>query len=179
MKILKRWLVTGGIATVLCLGAANTRAQEDAPRPKFDMAQIQKMMLDNMRPLFEVKDDDEWKVIGDQVAKVFDAATKARVSNGAGMARLFRRPGQDGQDGGGTSKATRRGGASFGGPDPDAEALQKAIDSNASNAELKAAVARFQAARKEKQMRLEKEQAALREMLSVRQEAIATSLGLL
>ncbi len=179
MKRMKRWFLAGACAAVMGFGAASAQAQADAPQPKFDMAQIQRMMLDNMRTAFEVKDDDEWKVIGDQIGKVFEARMKVGVGGAAGMGRIFRRPGQDG--GNAPQGGGRRGGAAgmFGAPDPEAEALQKAIDSNASNAELKAAVARFVAARKEKQAQLEKAQAALRELLSVRQEAIATSLGLL
>ena len=64
-------------------------------------------------------------------------------------------------------------------PSPEAEALQKAIDAKASNAELKAAMAKYNAARKEKQEALDKAQAELRKVLSVRQEAIAVSSGLL
>jgi hypothetical protein len=178
MKTLKQWLLVGGIVAALCLGASRARAQADNPQPKFDPAQFQRMMLDNLRTAFEVKDDDEWKVIGDQVAKVFEARMKAGTGGGMGMARMFRRPGQDA---GNAPQGGRRGGQGgmFGAADPDAEALQKAIDSNASNAELKAAVARFVAARKEKQAQLEKAQAALRELLSVRREAIAISMGLL
>jgi hypothetical protein len=44
---------------------------------------------------------------------------------------------------------------------------------------MKAAIAKFQAARKAKMADLEKAQAELRGVLTVRQEAIATSDGLL
>ena len=57
--------------------------------------------------------------------------------------------------------------------------MQKAIDGKASNSEMKAAIAKFQEARKAKQAELEKAQADLRKVLSVRQEAIATANGLL
>jgi hypothetical protein len=57
--------------------------------------------------------------------------------------------------------------------------LQKVIDIKASNAELKAAIAKFVDARKQKQATLEQAQADLKKLLSVRQEAIAYSLGLL
>jgi hypothetical protein len=68
----------------------------------------------------------------------------------------------------------------FGGdPGPESDALQKAIDAKAPNAELKAAITKFQAARKEKQASLEKAQTELRKVLSVRQEAIASLNGLL
>src|SRR2546427_650074 len=73
------------------------------------------------------------------------------------------------------------GGRPFGGgePSPEAEALQRAIDSKASNSELKAALTKFLEARKAKQADLEKAQADLRKVLSVRQEAAASLMGLL
>jgi len=72
-----------------------------------------------------------------------------------------------------------RGRGGFGTPSAESEALRKAIDSKASNSELKAAVAKYVEARKTKQAELEKAQADLRKVLSVRQEAIATEAGLL
>jgi len=72
----------------------------------------------------------------------------------------------------------RRGG--FGGaPNPDADALQKAIDSKASKAEMKAALEKYMASRKASQAALEQAQADLRKVLTSRQEAIATLNGLL
>jgi hypothetical protein len=59
------------------------------------------------------------------------------------------------------------------------EALQKAVDGKASQAELKTAIARYQEARKAKQAELEKAQADLRKVLTVRQEAVAVLEGLL
>ena len=68
----------------------------------------------------------------------------------------------------------------FGGtPSPEADALQKAIDSKASKAEMKAALDKYVASRKAKQAALEQAQADLRKVLTSRQEAIATLNGLL
>jgi DNA-binding NarL/FixJ family response regulator len=67
----------------------------------------------------------------------------------------------------------------FGAPSPEADALQKAIDSKASKAEMKTALDKYVASRKVKQAELEKAQASLRELLTPRQEAIATLNGLL
>ena len=173
-------MLSGGIAMLAGLGARKVVGQVPPPGPgpgpggrgNFDMGQIQKMMLDNLRELFEIKDDGEWKLIADRVTKVFETRTLVGTGGGAGMARLFRRPGQEGPDGG------RRPGM-FGPPDPDADALQHVIDAKGSNAELKAAIDKFVEARKQKQTRLEQAQAALREVLTVRQEAVAISVGLL
>ena len=62
---------------------------------------------------------------------------------------------------------------------PEAEALQKAIDAKAPKAEIKAALDRYVASRKAKQADLEKAQDELRKVLTARQEAIATLNGLL
>ena len=62
--------------------------------------------------------------------------------------------------------------------DPEMLALQRAIDGNASNDALKAAMAKVMDARKAKQAKLEQAQVELRKLLTVRQEAVALSLGL-
>jgi hypothetical protein len=59
------------------------------------------------------------------------------------------------------------------------DALDKAIEAKASKAELTAAIAKVQEARKAKQAELEKAQSDLRKVLTTRQEAIATASGLL
>jgi hypothetical protein len=197
----KHILILACIVCGLSVGAAKALAQAGGAAGggggfgggrNMDPADFQKMMLDNIREQLEVKDDGEWKVVGDQVQKVFEAKMQVGLGGGMAMGKLFRRPGgnngggagggQGGQGGGGQGGGGRRAGMAgmFGGQsDPEAEALQKAIDANASNAELKAAVAKFAEARKQKQARLEASQADLRKLLSVRQEAIAFSLGLL
>ena len=89
---------------------------------------------------------------------------------------MFGRRGRGGDTGG--DQGGRRGGF-FGQPSPEAEALTRAIEGKASNAELKAALAKFVEARKVKQAELEKAQTELRKVLSLRQEAVATQNGLL
>lgn len=181
----KRLLMLSGLAVVLGTGAGRLAAQ-GGPQGGFggpggfDPAQIQKMILDNTREALEVKDDDEWKVIGDQVQKVMDARMQVGMGGGS-MGRLFRRGG----GGGGNADAGNGPGggggrrAFFNQSSPESDALQQAIDRKATNAELKEAVAKYIEARKQKQAKLEQAQAELRKLLSVRQEAIAFSLGLL
>lgn len=96
------------------------------------------------------------------------------------------------QPGGGQPDAAQarggfdRGGGFPGGPggfmreqNPELDALRQAIQAKAPNADLKARLTQFRDARKKKEADLEKAQAELREILSVRQEAIAVTLGLL
>src|SRR5437868_2337228 len=144
MKKMKQLAALAGIALVLSLGANKVAAQGNpgGGGGGFDLAQMQKMVLDNLREQFEVKDDAEWKVIGDQIQKVMDARMQVGFGGGAGMARMFRRPGgnssQEGGNGGGARRAAMFGGAN----NPEADALQSAIDSKASTADLKAAMAK-------------------------------------
>ena len=136
------------------------------------MSQMMKMIVDNMQEPLEVTDDSEWKVISAQVQKVMELRMKASSGGGMGMMGMMgRRGGMGGGAGGGMQ-------ALFG-PDPEGEALQKAIEAKASNDELKAAVQKLVEARKKKQAALEAAQGDLRKLLSVRQEAIAFSMGLL
>ncbi len=166
MMKLNQWLLTGGVAVVMCMGANKLAAQG---RGNFDPAQFQQRMMERYKEQLEVKDDAEWKAIQPLVQKVMDA----RMAVGFGGRGMF---GRRGGDQGGGDQERRR---SFGPPNPEADALQKAIDSKASNAELKAALGKYLEARKQKQADLEKAQADLRKVLSLRQEAIAAMSGLL
>jgi hypothetical protein len=133
-------------------------------RGRWDPAQFQERMMEHTRERLEVKDDAEWKALQPLVKKVMDA----RMSQFSGMGR------------GGSRGPDNNSGNNSGRPaNPEVDALNRAIEGKASNAELKAAVARVQEARKVKQAELEKAQAALRQVLSVRQEALATANGLL
>ena len=92
---IKSLLMLSSLAVVLGVGAGRLRAQ-GGPQGGFgaggfDPAQIQKMILDNTREALEVKDDEEWKVIGDQVQKVMDARMQVGVG-GAGMGLTEREP---------------------------------------------------------------------------------------
>jgi hypothetical protein len=167
MMRLKSWLLAGGMAAVLSLSANDLLAQNNGGGNgggrgnrgggNFDPARFQQQMMDRYKEQLEFKDDAEWKAVQPLIQKVSDAR----------MASF--RGGRRGPGGGNNNNNTN----------PDADALQKAIDAKASNAELKAAVTKFVEARKVKQADLEKAQNDLRKVLTVRQEAIATSIGLL
>ncbi len=131
--------------------------------------------MERTKENLEITDDAEWKAIQPLVEKVMDARMATMSGIGRGMfGGPPRRNGDSGQGG----QGQRRG--QFGGPStPEAEALQRAIDGKASNAEMKAAIAKYVESRKAKQAELEKAQADLRKVLSVRQEALAMLNGLL
>jgi hypothetical protein len=151
-------------------------------RGGFDPAQMQERMMEMYRERLEITDDTEWQAIQPMVAKV----TEARREVGTGFNRnMFRPPGggrggdQAAGGGGGGGNGGRRGPGGFGEPSAEEEALQKAIESKASAADVKAALGKLRDAKKAKEAKLAAAQDNLRKVLTVRQEAQAVLLGLL
>ena len=130
--------------------------------------------MERVKEQLEVTDETEWKALEPIVQKVMDARREAMVG---GMGGMFRGRGQRGGGGGGDQQNRRPG--FFGEPSAEAQALEKAIDSKASKEELKAAMAKVRAAKKEKEAKLKEAQENLRKVLTLRQEAIAVSNGYL
>jgi hypothetical protein len=187
MTKLNQWLVVAGVTVGLCMSAVTLSAQNQGGGGgrqgrgggqgpgggNFDPAQFQQRMMDRVMEQLEITDDAERKVVQPLVQKVMDARMAGMGGMGRGMGGGGRRPGGDNAQGDQGQQRPRFGPA----PSTEDEALQKAIDSKASNAELKAAMAKVDEARKAKQAELEKAQANLRKVLSVRQEAIAKRAG--
>ena len=185
---LNQILTICGIAAALFLGAGNVSAQNDngggnggggggfGGRGNFDPAQMQQRMMDNIKDQLGYTNDTEWNAIQPMIQKVMDA--RRDVGFGAGMGRMFGGRNRNGNNNGGGNNGARRN--PFGGtPSPEAEALQKAVDDNAPSAQIKAALAKYEAAQKDKQAKLVAAQENLRKVLTVKQEATATLLGLL
>jgi hypothetical protein len=185
-----QWLATVSAVAALCLGSSNLLAQNNnnnnnggrqgrpgrggPPTPE-QIKEFQQQRMDRYKTDLEIADDAEWKAIQPLVEKVQTA--RMAMMPYAGLGRGFGGRGRGGPDNGGGPGA--RAGGFMGMSSPDVEALQRAIESKASNSEMKAAIAKFQEGRKAKMAELEKAQADLRKVLSVRQEAIATEIGLL
>jgi Spy/CpxP family protein refolding chaperone len=178
---MNQWLVLAGVAAMTSLGTSQLVAQPNGGpgggpggRGNFDPAQFRQQMMDNVKQALEVTSDDEWKVLEPRVQKIMDARMEM---GGGGMGRFMMGRRNRGGDNAPADQGARR---RFGPPpSQEEEALQKAIDSKASKAEMKAALDKYVASRKTKQADMEKAQAALRELLTPRQEAIATLNGLL
>jgi hypothetical protein len=139
----------------------------------FDPAQMQQRMLDRVQEQLGFTNDTEWDAVKPLVQKVMDAR---RDVGFGGMGRMFGRNrggqgGQGGQPGGG-------GGGIFGQTSPELDALQKAIDDNAPSSQIKDLLAKYKAAQKGKQAKLEAAQADLKKVLTVKQEAQAYLLQL-
>jgi hypothetical protein len=175
-----------GIAAAIFLGAGSIFAQNNdggnggAPgggpggggRGNFDPAQFQQRMMERIQDQLGFTNDTDWSAVQPLVQKVMDAQRDARSS---GMARMFggrNRGGQGGQGGG-------RGGMFGGTPSPEAEALQKAVDDNSPSAQIKDLLAKYQASQKAKHDKLVAAQSDLRAVLTTKQEAQATLLGLI
>ena len=181
---MQKWLVAAGVAAALALSASSTLAQDDGGPGgpgggrrggNFDPAQFRQNMLDRVKETLEVTKDDEWQALQPRIEKVMDARM---ASMGGGMRGMFgpRRNNNGGGGGNGGDNAQRRGPFNST-PMPEAEALQKAIDAKASNAEIKTALTKYTAAMKVKADELKAMQDDLRKLLTPRQEAIATLNG--
>ena len=202
MNMFIKSTLIGALATVASLftGAEGLRAQQPPPG-NFNPAQIRQRMLERLREQLEVADESEWKTISERITKVMELRRNLRAFGGGG----FGSPGgpggppppnPDGQSGPppgppsggdnpneGPGPGGPPGFGGQGGPDanasPEAQALRQAVDSKASATELKAKLAKLVEARSKAQTDLAKAQDELRQLLSVRQEAIAVATGLL
>ena len=141
----------------------------------FDPAQMQQRMMQRIQDELGFTNDTDWSAVQPLVQKVVDAQRDARSG---GMGRLFarNRGGNNGGQGGGQGGG--RGGF-FGQPSPEADALQNAIDQNAPSSQIKDLLAKYKSSQKTKQAKLASAQSDLRKVLTVKQEAQATLLGLL
>jgi len=164
------------LAAALCVSADSLLAQDNGGGNggggggggqrrfrNFDPAQFQQRMLDRYKDELGFTNDTEWSAVEPLVTKVMDAR---RESFGG----FFGRRGGPGGPGGPGGNAPT---------DPDREALQQAIDSNAPAAQIKTLLDKFRASQKAKQAKLEAAQADLRKVLSQKQEAQAVLSGLL
>lgn len=160
-------------------------------RGNFDPAQFRQMELDNAKEALSVTNDDEWNVISAAIGKVLDAQQDVRSSASFGMRGFRNRNNQNGGGGGGNGGGAnangggqgggRRGGGGFGAftPAPEVQALQDAIDSNASADEIKSKLTALRQVQKNSQTKLETAQSDLLKLLTPKQEASAVLLGLL
>jgi hypothetical protein len=194
MKI-KNLLKICGVAAALMLSAGSLLAQDNGGggnggggngggggggggrggRGNFDPAQMQQRMLQRIQDQLGITNDTDWSAIQPLVQKVMDAQRDLR--GGGGMGGMFGRGNRGGNNNNG-QQANGRG--NFGAPpNPTADALQQAIDSDAPAGQIKDLLAKYQASQKDKQATLTAAQNDLRAVLTVKQEAQATLMGLL
>jgi len=173
-------LVIYGLAVGLCIGTGTLLAQDNngggqgrQGRGNFDPAQFQQRMMDNIKERLAFTNETEWAAVQPLVQKVMDARRAASV----GMSGFGRRGGNGGDNAGRSSDQSARRTALVP-PNPEAEALQKAIDSDVPTEQIKAALEKHRAAHKDKEAKLAEAQENLRKVLTVKQEAQAALLGL-
>jgi len=146
-------------------------------RGNWDPEQMRQRVMERIREQLAIKDDAEWGLIEARIKKITDS----RMGMGRWFGGFGGGPGggPGGTGGSGGPGGGRQGRSGFGQPNPDAEALQMALDSGASADDVKAKLSAYRAAAKQKEAQLEKAHDELRALLSVKQEARAVLLGLL
>jgi len=126
-------------------------------------ANFQQMQMQRYQTALNITNDDEWAAIQPLIQKVVDART-ALGTGGRGFGR------RGGGGGGGANAAQAN---------PERDALQNAVDSDAPASQVKDLLAKYQNSQKAKQAKLLAAEADLRKVLTVTQEAEATLSGLL
>jgi hypothetical protein len=180
-------LTIGGITAALFLSAGSVSAQTNndnaggvggGPRGvgggNSDPAQ-QRFMA-RVHDALGFTNETEWNAVQPLVQKVFEA--QRDVARGGSVSRML--PGNRGGNGTNAIAGARSGRAVFfGQPTPEAQALQQAIDDNAPDAQIEAALKAYEASQKAKQAKLVQAQKNLRKALNKKQEAQAALLRLL
>ncbi len=179
---LNRIITMCAVAATLAVSASSLLAQDNnnngdqggqrRQRGNWDPAQMQQRIMERYQTELGFTNDTDWEAVKPLVQKVMEA----RMATMAGMGRgMFGGP----RNRGGDQANNRPRGGMFGQPNPEAEALQKAIDDNAPAAQIKDLLAKYKASQQAKQAKLEAAQADLRAVLTTKQEAQATLMGLL
>ena len=146
-------------------------------RGSFNPQEMQARMLAGLRERMEVKDDEEWKLISERIAKV--AELRRSAPGGAGMMMMGRGPGGGGPGGPGREEGGGRGGFRPGGGSSEMTALASALRDKLPDAEIKSRLERLRDQRKDSEAKLARAQEDLRAVLTMRQEAMAVMAGLL
>lgn len=178
MQRFNQALLLGVIALALTLSRGTLPAQPPPNMGGMDPQQmqqfIQQRVMEFIREQLSVTNDSEWTVIQERLSKVTQGRMQSLLGGMGGFRGLMgRNRGNDGPPGGG------RGFMGLAQPDPEADALQRALDAKAPKDQLKAALEKYREARKRRQVELAAAQEQLRQVLSFRQEAVLVSLGML
>jgi len=182
MKRLAKPFMLAGITAALLAGSTNLMAQGQGGgqgRGNFDREEARQRMNEMYQERLGMS-ADEWKA----VQPLFEAVQTKQLEAIAGAFGGF---GGFGRGGGGGRGGDQGGGAGGGGgrgrgfggtPSPEAEALQKAVDSGDA-AEIKAKLESYRASRKKKEAELQTARDNLRKVLTAKQEAQLVLMGTL
>ncbi len=178
MKNMNKAILLASVAGTLLFGTTSAMAQRQGGGGggNFDPEQMRQRMAEMYQERLGVS-ADELKVIQPLIE---DVQTKQRAVGGGGFGAMFGRGrGQGGGGGGGGDQAAgggRRGG--FGTPSPEAEALQKAVESG-TPAEIKAKLEAYRDARKKNTATLQEAREKLRKVVTPKQEAALVMMNVL
>ena len=190
MKKIKQLFILPTAIVVLGLGAQNAVAQQpgfgngnfgggNLGNGNFDpqqiQQQIQQRLLDSIRQQLDITNDAEWGAVEPLILKVGQDWMSSMLGGVGGLGNMFGNRG-GGRGGQGRGIAGLLGGQQ---PDPTADALRNAIDANAPTEQLKAAMEKYRETKKLKAEELTKNREELRQVLTIRQEAILVSMGIL
>jgi hypothetical protein len=176
---MKKLLTICGITAVLVAGAASVSAQTNTINAALGGSSADPAQQRYLKRVYDglgFTNDADWNAIEPLVQNVFEA--QRDLSPGSGMSRVpVTHRIASGTNTVAVAQTLRR--VSFGPADPESQALQKALDDNASTDDIKAALAAYHAAQKAKRAKLEAAQENLRNALTPQQEAKATLLKVL
>jgi len=173
MKI-NQCLAICGIGASLFLVAEKVSAQTNIVNLGGNNGLAQQHFLARIHYVLGFTNETEWNAVRPLVQKVFEA--QREFIRGAARSRAFR------DNGNGTNAIVQVSAHSAffsSQPNQEAQALEQAIDDNASDAQIEAVLAQYQTAQRARKANLLKAQEDLRKALNPRQEAQATLLKLL
>ena len=157
---------------------------QGGPGGRFDPERMRQMMEQRMQEALGAT-DTEWKVLGPRVMKVQELNRQANAG-GRGMMMMFgrRRGGPGGPGGPGGDQGGRRGPRGMNREQTEVEKIQQALqttleDTSASTDTIKQQLTQLRAAKEKSKQELAKAQQDLRQVLTLRQEAVLVLMGML
>jgi hypothetical protein len=202
-KVIAMGIVAGVLALIaggLCMAQppqGGDQGGPGGPGGQFDPAQMRQRMMERQKEMLGA-DDDAWKVIEPRLTKVMELS---RQSMGGGMGGMFGMRGMRGMRGQGGQQGQGRGGQQGQGPggqqgdrprfpgeenrEPSAvekaqEALSTTLENESASADtIKQQLTALRAAREKAKQELAASQQSLREILTIRQEALLVVSGML
>jgi hypothetical protein len=172
-----------GIAVALAAGAVGVSAQTNVANGLTGVVgsggqadPAQQRFMQRVHDGLGFTNDADWSAIQPLVQNVFEAQRDLAPGGGVSRVPAVSR-GASGTNGVSGARILRR--AYFGPTSPEAQALQKTLDENASADDVKTALTAYQAAQKVKRANLAQAQENLRKALTIQQEARATLLKVL
>ena len=161
------------ISSKVSLSARSVSAQTNSDNASGNTSPAQQRFLVRVHNDLGFTNETEWNAVRPLLEKVFEA--QRDVARGGGMSRVLR----DNSNGANANVHSGVRNVFFAQPSPEAQALEQAIDDNAPNEQIEAALAKYQAEQKARKDKLLQAQEDLRKALNPKREAQATLLRLL